>query len=124
MKKTIIKIISGVVLILILTSITILLNFFIIGNTADISHLEMEVFQIEDNKIDFEVHSFWSAKAIKSYDYKYDNNILSISFTEVVVSNLYPLGIMDSSITGDFKSIKELRLIDDKNYRIIWSNND
>jgi len=120
MKNTFIKIFLGLVIASILTVSIILLNFFIIGDIAEIDHLNLEITKVEQNKIDFKVNSMWSANAIKNFKYSVHNDVLSLSFNEVVVSDLHPLGMMDSSILGDFKNIKELRLVDNKNYRVVW----
>lgn len=121
MKKTFVSIFLGIVIVSILTTSIILLNFFIIGDIAEIDHLNLEITNVEQNRIDFKVNSTWSANAIRSFEYSVRNDILYLSFDEVVVSDLYPLGMMDSSIIGDFENIKELRLVDNRDYRVAWS---
>lgn len=124
MKKSVIKISIGLILGLIVTGAWILLKSFVIGDVAEIDHIELEITAIDDRGVDFRAYSMWSALAIKKSKYSYNDGILNISVIEVVVSSLYPLGQMDTTISEDFEHITEIRLADKTAYKTVWSKNN
>ena len=119
MKKAI-RILLSIFALIILTGTYFLTDFFLIGEVATIDHINLKIKNVSSSEVSFQVDSQWSALALKGFSYTYQDNVLAISFKEVMVSDLYKFGYMDSSIIGDFENLKEIRLTDNQNYSSIW----